>query len=112
MDNCLWFAVAQEIRNREGRAAHWERVWWGTDNGNHLDASWLHVAANKLALPCLVSYAAGAKGTLDSSSPPSEIQPVAGAQKYFCFALGAAASGFLSRDSREVRTWGYRHTET
>lgn len=112
MDNCLWFAVAQEIRNREGRAAHWERVWWGTDNGNHLDASWLHVAANKRALPCLVSYAAGAKGTLDSSSPPREIQPVAGAQKYFCFALGAAASGFLSRDSREVRTWGYRHTET
>lgn len=91
MDNRLWFAVAQEIGNRECRAAHWGRVWWGTDNGNHLDASWLHVAANKLALPCLISYAAGAKGTLDSNSPRSEIQPVAGAQKYFCFALGGCS---------------------
>lgn len=85
-----------------------------TDNGNHLDASWLPVAANKLALPCLVSSAAGGKGTLGSNSHPSEIQPVAGAQQSFITALlqMTAASGFLSRDSREVRTRGYRHMET
>lgn len=84
MDNCLWFAVAQEIRNREctlGKGAV------GTDNRSHLDGSWLPAAANKLALLCLVSYAAGTKGTLGSNSHPSEIQPVAGAQQYFCFAI-------------------------
>lgn len=48
-----------------------------------LQTSWLS--------PCLISYAAGAKGTLDSKSPPSEIQPVAGAQKYFCFAIGGCS---------------------
>lgn len=84
MDNCLWFAVAQEIRNCEctlGKRAV------GTDNRSHLDGSWFHMVANKLALPFLVSYTAGAKGTLGSYSHPSEIQPVAGAQQYFCFAI-------------------------
>ena len=80
----MWFAMAQEIRNREctlGKGAV------GTDNRRHLDGSWLHMVANKLALPCLVSYAAGAKGTLGSYSHPSEIQPEAGAQQDFCFAI-------------------------
>lgn len=36
MDNCLWFAVVQEIRNRECRAAHWGRVWWGQTTGTTL----------------------------------------------------------------------------